>query len=147
MKSTLTASRSYKAMTEVYSHFHGAHKTVICCFPLERITGTFAGIPKRAIRTASSQLSPTGRSKQNGTLTILVSSLRLLSTARSQFSRFRVPNLRQTASLAISHRLWTMMTSSTKRSHSPEARASTFKKRPNGYRGPAVRLLALAGRL
>ena len=132
---------------EVYSRFRGAHKTVICCFPLEKITGTFAGIPKRAIGTASFQLSPIGHSKQNGTLTILLLLLRLLSTARSQSSRFKAPNLRQTASLAITHRLWTTMTSSTKRSHSPEARTLTFKKRPNGYRGPAVRHLALAGRL
>ena len=132
---------------EVYSRCPGAHKTVICCSPLEKITEIYAGIPKRVIRTASSRLLPIGHSKQDGILTILVLLLQLLSTAKLQYSQFKAPNLRQTVSLAVTPRLWTTMTSSTKRSHSPKARTLTSKKHPNGYRGPVVRRLALVGRL
>lgn len=120
---------------------------VICCSPLERIIEIYAGIPKRVIRTASSRSLPIGHSRRDGTPTILVLLLQLLSMAKSQFSQFKVPNLRQTVSLAVPHRLWTTMTSSTKRSHNPKARALTSKKHPNGYRGPVVRHLALAGKL
>ena len=51
----LNAFRFCEAMTEVYCRSPGAHKTVICCYLLERITEIFAGIPKQAIRTVSSQ--------------------------------------------------------------------------------------------
>ena len=52
---TLTAFRFYKATTEVYYRSPGARKTAICCSLLEKIIEIFAGIPKQAIRTASSR--------------------------------------------------------------------------------------------
>ena len=52
---SLNAFRSYKATTEVYYHSLGAHKTVICCSLQEKITGTYAGIPKQVTRTANLQ--------------------------------------------------------------------------------------------
>lgn len=144
---TLNAFRFCKATMEVYCRSPGAHKMVICCSLLEKIIETFAGIPKLAILTASSQLLPIGRSKQDGTLIILVLLLRRLSTAKLQFNQFKAPNLRQTVSRAATHRLWMTMTSLTKHNLSPRARALISKKHPNGYRDPAVRHSALAGRL
>ncbi len=143
---TLNAFRSCKATTEVFCRSPGAHKTAICCSLLEKITEIFAGTPKRAILTASFQLLRTGYSKQDGTLTILVSLLQLLSMVKSRFNQSKAPNLRQTVSLAASHRLWTMMTSSTKRSRNPKAPALIFRKHPSGYRDPAVCHSALGGK-
>lgn len=145
---TLNDFRSCKAMTEVYCRCPGAHKTVICYFRLEKTIEIFAGTPKQAIRTASSQLLPIGHFKQSGTLTIRVLLLRLLSTAESQFSQSKARNRRRTVSPVFTYRPPTTTTTSlTKLSHSLKARTLTCRKHPSGCRGPAGRPSALAGKL
>ncbi len=110
----LTIFRFSKDTMEVYFRSPGARKTAIYCFHAGKTIEISAGTHRLVNLTANTRLSRIGRSRPVGTLTTLVSWLRLLLTAKSLFNPFRIPSPRQMELLAVSHRPWMMTTSSAK---------------------------------
>lgn len=134
-------------MMEGFYHFHGARKIATYCCPAERTIETSVGIHSQVNPMANFQLSPIGPSKLDGIHMILAFWPQLLSMAKLQYKRFRIPKLKLMALLGIKHKLLTMKISSIRRNHSHEARGLRYRKHQNGYRDRAAHHSVLVGKL